>query len=137
MKRYNYTQVLEGSINTWLFFLMLMISFACGTAKRGEPVSAPLALQDEQLERGQVVFMAHCQKCHPGGEAGVGPPINNVPLTKGMMKFRVRSKAFLLGLGRMPSFKEDEISKEELNALVRYIKVMKKNKPQDVSLVSE
>ena len=82
---------------------------------------------NEQVQRGQVVFNNNCHKCHPGGEAGVGPSINNVPLTKGILKFRIRSKAFLLGLGRMPSFKKHEISKPELNDLVRYIKVLKKH----------
>ncbi|EJF09728.1 cytochrome c [Pontibacter sp. BAB1700] len=59
-----------------------------------------------------------------------------MPLPGGLIKFRVRSKAFLLGLGRMPSFKEHEIPDEDLDALVRYIKVMKKNKPLDENLVS-
>lgn len=118
-----------------LALLLLLVLSSCGTAKRGEPISGPLNLQTEQLERGQLVYMQHCQKCHPGGEAGVGPPINNVPLPNGLIKFRVRSKAFLLGLGRMPSFKEDEISDPDLEALVRYIKELKKNKPLEENLV--
>ncbi|WP_276496946.1 c-type cytochrome [Pontibacter litorisediminis] len=118
-----------------LFFLI--VAGGCSTAKRGEPISGPLNLDTEQLERGQLVFMQHCQKCHPGGEAGVGLPINNVPLPKGLLKFRVRSKAFLLGLGRMPSFKEEEISDRDLEALVSYIKELKKNKPLEENLVKQ
>lgn len=106
--------------------LIFLVS-GCGTARRSEPLRGPLTLQD-QAQRGQVVFMQNCHKCHPGGEAGVGPPINNVPLTKGMIKFRVRSRAFFFGIGRMPSFKKHEISRQELNDLVRYIKVLKKHK---------
>lgn len=106
--------------------VIIMLASGCGSARRSEPLRGPLALTP-QLQRGQVVFMQNCHKCHPGGEAGVGPAINNVPLTRGILKFRVRSRAFLLGLGRMPSFKKHEISKQELNDLVRYIKVLKKH----------
>jgi mono/diheme cytochrome c family protein len=106
--------------------LCLLLAGSCGSARRSEPLRGPLHL-DAQLQRGQVVFMQNCHKCHPGGEAGAGPSINNVPMTKGMLKWRVRSRAFFLGIGRMPSFKKHEISREELNDLVRYIKVLKKH----------
>lgn len=99
---------------------------SCGSARRSEPIRGPLQL-NEQLQRGQVVFMANCHKCHPSGEAGVGPSINNVPMTKGMLKLRVRSRAFFLGIGRMPSFKKHEISRSELEDLTQYIKALKKN----------
>ncbi len=135
MNETNHSTEQTAGLACCLALLLLLTVSSCGTAKRGEPISGPLNLQTEQLERGQLVFMQHCQKCHPGGEAGVGTPINNVPLPGGLIKFRVRSKAFLLGLGRMPSFKEDEISDPDLDALVRYIKAVKKNKPQDENLV--
>lgn len=106
--------------------ILLVLTTGCGSARRSEPLRGPLAL-NEQLQRGQVVFMQNCHKCHPGGEAGAGPSINNVPLTKSMLKFRVRSRAFFFGIGRMPSFKKHEISKQELNDLVRYLKVLKKH----------
>jgi mono/diheme cytochrome c family protein len=117
---------LKGS--GWLFpgLLFCLLLAGCGSARRGEPLRGPLQL-NEQLQRGQVVFMQNCHKCHPGGEAGAGPSINNVPWTKGMLKFRVRSRAFFAGVGRMPSFKKHEISREELNDLVRYLKVLKKH----------
>jgi len=105
---------------------LVMLLTACGSARRSEPLRGPMAM-NEQIQRGQVVFMQNCHKCHPGGEAGAGPSINNIPLTKGMLKLRVRSRAFFLGIGRMPSFKKHEISKEELTDLVRYIKVLKKH----------
>ena len=104
---------------------ILFLLSGCGSARRSEPLRGPLTM-NEQVKRGQVVFMENCHKCHPGGEAGAGPSINNIPATKGMLKFRVRSRAFFLGVGRMPSFKKHEISKQELNDLVRYLKVLKK-----------
>ena len=116
-------------LNTWLglgIFAVVTFITGCGSARRGEPLRGPLTMT-EQVQRGQKVFMDNCHKCHPGGEAGAGPSINNIPLTGGMIKARVRYRAFFAGVGRMPSFKKNEISKEELNDLVRYIKVLKKH----------
>lgn len=117
-KRYPY-HLLAG------LFLLLLVS-GCGSARRSEPLRGPVALND-QLQRGQVVFMQHCHKCHPGGEAGAGPSLNNVPLPGSLIKFRVRSRAFFAGVGRMPSFKKHEISRQELQELVRYLKVLRKH----------
>lgn len=106
--------------------LLLLLATACGSARRSEPLRGPLTL-NEQLQRGQVVFMQNCHKCHPGGEAGAAPSLNNVPLPGVLIKMRVRSRAFFAGVGRMPSFKKHEISREELNDLVRYLKVLRKH----------
>lgn len=126
MKAYQRFKSYLMKTNWFIGLAVIILISGCGSARRSEPLRGPLQL-NEQLQRGQVVFMTNCHKCHPGGEAGAGPSINNVPLTKGLLKFRIRSKAFLLGLGRMPSFKKHEISKQELNDLVRYIKVLKKH----------
>lgn len=107
---------------------------ACTTARRSEPVAArPISLSSERLVRGHAVFMQHCQKCHPGGEAGAGPSLNNVPLPGPALRFRVRDRAFLLGLGMMPSFKKDRISSAELTDLVAYMKALRRAEP-DVAL---
>jgi mono/diheme cytochrome c family protein len=118
---------IKSAVNLPVLAALLLFTAGCGSARRSEPLRGPLTL-NEQTKRGQVVFMQQCHKCHPGGEAGVGPSINNVPLTGGLIKLRVRYRAFLLGVGRMPSFKKHEISREELNDLVRYIKVLKKHR---------
>jgi mono/diheme cytochrome c family protein len=80
----------------------------------------------EKIEDGRLVFKYNCQKCHPNGEAGVGPPLNNIKLPRFIIRARVRSRAFLLWTGRMPAFKKHEISKKELSALVEYMKYMEK-----------
>jgi mono/diheme cytochrome c family protein len=110
-------------------FLFMLINFlaGCGTARRGEPVMGKMTLANEYVRHGELVFMENCQRCHPGGEAGVGPPINNLPLPSGFMKWRVRSKSFALGVGRMPSFKKHEIPAGDLNDLVAYLKALRKN----------
>ena len=65
--------------------------------------------------------MEHCQRCHPGGEAGLGPAINPAP---GFAKrFQIRH-----GLGAMPAFDEKIIPDKELDNVLRYLKALKKNK---------
>jgi mono/diheme cytochrome c family protein len=62
--------------------------------------------------------MIHCQKCHPGGEAGLGPSVNAAP--RFVKRFQMRH-----GLGVMPSFTEDEISKGDLQDILKYLKAWK------------
>ena len=81
---------------------------------------------DEKIYEGKLVFKSQCQKCHPNGEAGVGPALNNIKLPAFLIKFRVRSRAMLLWAVRMPSFNKHEISKKELSSLVAYLKHMEK-----------
>jgi mono/diheme cytochrome c family protein len=79
------------------------------------------------LKEGRLVFKEKCQSCHPNGESGVGPEINNVRVPKIFIKARVRSRAFLLYTGRMPEFDKHEISKKELNSLVLYVKSLQRS----------
>jgi mono/diheme cytochrome c family protein len=105
----------------------LLLITSCGTARRGEPVFGKMEERNEKVNMGEIVFMNDCQKCHPGGESGVGPSINNIPIPGIALRFRVRSKAFLLGVGRMPSFKQHEISKKEMDSLIAYLHALKRN----------
>lgn len=51
---------------------------ACsGSARRGEPLAGALVETEAAQSRGRLVFMQSCYKCHPGGEAGLGPALNN------------------------------------------------------------
>jgi mono/diheme cytochrome c family protein len=111
--------------------LLLGLVSACATARRTEPLGEPLA-QNEAVSRGHLVYMANCQKCHPGGEAGAGPSVNNVPLPGVALRFRVRSRAFFAGVGRMPSFKKNEISPSQLDDLVAYMKALRRADPDPV-----
>ncbi|AKD03081.1 cytochrome c [Pontibacter korlensis] len=109
-----------------VWFLLLLTLNNCGTARRGEPLFEPLTSATPAVAQGEVVFMEYCQKCHPGGTAGLGPAINNKPLPGALMRFQVRN-----GLGTMPAFKEEVISDQELDHLVAYLKSLKsaKDKP--------
>lgn len=93
----------------------MLATAGCGTARRSSPVSGEFA-SDPALERGAIAFMTRCHKCHPGGEAGLGPAINNKPLPRFLIRFQVRQ-----GLGAMPSFPEDVIGDALLDDLVFYL----------------
>jgi mono/diheme cytochrome c family protein len=101
-----------------------MVSVACGSARRREPLATPAAL-DQRAERGRTVFMANCYQCHPGGEAGLGPAINDKPLPEFLKKFQVRH-----GLGTMPSFSKQRISDEQLDDLMEYLNALRRSRPK-------
>lgn len=69
------------------------------------------------VQAGQKLYMQNCQKCHPDGEAGLGPSIFYLPGF--VKKFQARH-----GLGVMPEFDEEAISDEELDKIVVYLKVL-------------
>ncbi|MCD6017028.1 MAG: hypothetical protein K0S53_149 [Bacteroidetes bacterium] len=81
---------------------------------------------DQKIADGRLVFKNKCQKCHPNGEAGVGPALNDKKLPAIIMRARIRSRATFLWTGRMPAFNKHEISKVEMNALIAYLKDMRK-----------
>jgi mono/diheme cytochrome c family protein len=102
----------------WFFTCSFLLLTYCST-RRSLPLEGPLALNEEQ-KHGEVVFMQHCERCHPQGEAGLGPAINPAPDFG--KRFQIRH-----GLGVMPSFDEKQISDKELNNVLSYLKALKKN----------
>lgn len=97
---------------------------ACGSSRRSVPVSGPMMIPNAKVAMGERAFMETCNACHPRGEAGLAPGINNKPLPEFLMKFQVRH-----GLGAMPSFSEEEVTPEELDAIVEYLKYMRQRPP--------
>lgn len=94
------------------------LAIACGQARRSEPLMGPLVLGSEQ-ERGRTAYMKYCHQCHPGGEGGLGPSLNDKPLPTFLKKFQVRQ-----GIGSMPSFSEEEIPDEELDDIMAYLEAL-------------
>jgi mono/diheme cytochrome c family protein len=93
---------------------------ACGPPRRVDPpIGQPGGIQDPQLALGRQVFMRACHQCHPRGEAGLGPAVNNMKVPAFLIRTQIR-----LGIGAMPAFPESMLSAEELDALVRYIQFM-------------
>lgn len=103
-----------------VLWVLLLIAAGCISARRGEPIAGPMTAQSDAVSRGRVAFMRYCHSCHPGGDAGLGPAINNKPLPGFMIKTQVR-----LGAGAMPRFTEKVITKPQLNDIVSYLKAQR------------
>jgi mono/diheme cytochrome c family protein len=102
--------------------LAFLASMSACSARRSQPIRGPLAMNKAAVRNGQVYYMQHCHRCHPVGEAGLGPALNNKPLPGFMVRFQVRQ-----GMGVMPAFKRDQISQEELGDIVAYMRALRRN----------
>jgi mono/diheme cytochrome c family protein len=109
---------------SWLVAAAVVLAgaAACGSARRSAPIMqrtfvAPTA----EIRRGERVFMAHCHQCHPGGEAGLGPSLNDKPLPGFLIELQTR-----LGVGAMPGFSTTDIPEPDLDALVAYLEARRR-----------
>jgi mono/diheme cytochrome c family protein len=106
-----------GIIDLAMFLVLLN---AC-TVRKAEPLlQKEFVPANERIANGERIYMAHCQKCHPGGEGGLGPAINSNPAPQLIKRFQMRH-----GLGVMPSFKKNEISKKDLHEISKYLRAWK------------
>jgi mono/diheme cytochrome c family protein len=102
-----------------LAYCLVLIQCA---SRKSEPVKQEtFRATNERVAKGEQVYMQQCQKCHPGGEAGLGPAINSNPAPQFVKRFQIRH-----GLGVMPSFTKEEISKDDLRNISKYLKAWKK-----------
>ena len=95
------------------------LAIGCGPARRSEPLMGPLVLAGD-AEEGRTAYMKHCHQCHPGGEAGLGPSLNDKALPTFLKRFQVRQ-----GIGSMPSFSEEVIEDRELDDIMVYLKALR------------
>ena len=109
----------------WLLTALGLILLAGCSARRSEPIHGKLNETSKEIEHGKLVFMQNCERCHPGGEAGLGPGLNDKPAPGIAMRFQIRH-----GLGVMPAFKKNEISKDDMSDLIRYLYALRKNKDE-------
>jgi mono/diheme cytochrome c family protein len=103
-------------LKTILLYGILILLAGCHSIRRGEPIAGTFRTDDPAVERGQLVFSKTCSACHPGGEGGLGPALNDKVFPRFLMKTQVR-----LGLGAMPSFNHQRLSGEELDDLMKYV----------------
>jgi mono/diheme cytochrome c family protein len=100
-----------------------LLGAGCASARRSEPIAGPIPL-DEKASAGEVVFMRHCNGCHPHGDAGVGPALNNKPLPDAAIKLQIRTG--VVGAGTMPPFGPDQISDQEIDEIIAYLTALRK-----------
>jgi len=117
-----------------LYFLALVgiIGYSCGQNKEEEKekqhvvhtsestptTNGPVTLTVDEFE-GMKLFMRKCNKCHPGGEKGKGPSLNDKEFPRFLIHWQVR-----LGGGDMPKFTDEEISKPQLQQIISFVKRM-------------
>jgi mono/diheme cytochrome c family protein len=119
MKRFYNSIALFGSI----VFLGWVVS--CGTARRGEPFQGNKNFAEgSKAAKGMIIYNKNCQPCHPNGETGIGPSLNNKPVPGFLIRRQIR-----FGLGAMPPFNKSQISETEMSQLLTYIKAFRKKKP--------
>jgi mono/diheme cytochrome c family protein len=108
-------------MKTIITFFAIAILAACAS-RRSEPVKGKeFASSSPEIVKGEQIYMARCQKCHPAGEAGLGPALSANPAPQFVKRFQVRH-----GLGVMPAFAKNEISEKDLRNVSAYMKAWKK-----------
>jgi mono/diheme cytochrome c family protein len=114
---------MKKALNNIFLFAMVLTTvgfFSCASRK-SEPIKGKeFNAQKGDIVNGEKVYMIHCQKCHPAGEAGLGPALNSNPAPQFVKRFQMRH-----GLGVMPGFTKNEISKEDLRDISKYLKAWK------------
>jgi mono/diheme cytochrome c family protein len=96
------------------------VQWSCASRKSEPLTGTTFHSENADVLNGEIAYMHHCQKCHPGGEAGLGPALNSNPAPQFVKRFQMRH-----GLGVMPGFKEEEISKDSLRDISKYLKALK------------
>lgn len=99
----------------------------CGAAPARHPnvIPAQRLRSDPRLAEGQRVFMQHCNQCHVGGAAGLGPSLNDKRLPPFLVRFQIRH-----GLGAMPRFPQSVINDAQLEDVVTYVRFLRDH-PRD------
>ena len=105
--------------------LLVLADVGCGTARRGSPFLSETPVTDKVVRSGQIVFFRECNPCHPGGAEGLGPALNDKPLPERALETQVRQ-----GFGEMPAFSPDEITDQELDALIAYLAWLRELEPR-------
>jgi mono/diheme cytochrome c family protein len=70
---------------------------------------------------GEMIFARYCNTCHPEGGRGVGPSLITQDYSEPEMRSVVRH-----GRKQMPGFGVQIISDDDLNALVEYVKGLRR-----------
>jgi len=103
--------------------LAAVLGLACEAARQSQPMTGALPkLDTPKKQAGEVVFMRNCNQCHPGGEGGLGPYLNNKPAPAAAIKLVIN-----VGPGEMPSF-TGKLSPDEIDAVADYVVALRNTK---------
>lgn len=95
--------------------LLAAIAILAGCASPESPrAGEEPVMAGGSVERGRQLFERHCFKCHLHGGGGLAPAF--VPLPRFLMRFQIRH-----GMGAMPAFGEEQLSDQEVEAILDYI----------------
>jgi len=104
-----------------VMIIMVFAFISSCAVRKSEPITGiEFVPKNDRVANGERMFMVHCEKCHPGGEGGLGPAINSNPAPGFIKRFQMRH-----GLGVMPAFKKDEISTKDLRDISRWLRAWK------------
>jgi len=92
---------------------------ACGD---GNTPSSPVTGTQAVLDSGQAVFNRYCAVCHPGGNRGSGPALR--PLVPNRTDAQLRD-VIRTGKAQMPGYKSGQISDEQMDHLIAYMRSLK------------
>ncbi len=104
------------------YFLMLGLTIAMYSCavRKSEPISGQVVdASDPRVKNGQRLYHAYCYKCHPSGETGLGPAVTSKPGF--LTRFQARH-----GMGVMPAFSKDQLSRKDLKDIALYLKKLNK-----------
>ena len=107
----------------WFVLVAASAVFAagCGSERRSAPLVGAFVPKTAAETNGRRVFFEFCHQCHPGGEAGLGPSLNDKPMPGAAIRTQVRE-----GLGAMPSFEKSAIGDRDLDDLLTYLSALRK-----------
>jgi mono/diheme cytochrome c family protein len=100
-------------------FAALLVA-ACGRSHRGEPQGPSVTPNTEHSARGAMLFQKLCYQCHPAGNSGLGPALNDKPLPEAAIRTQIRE-----GVGAMPSFGDDQLTDDDVDAIADYVQEMR------------
>lgn len=103
-----------------LIVIAVLATAACGRQRRGEPEGPTVRPDTASEARGQRLYQRWCYQCHPGGEAGLGPGLNDKPLPELVIETQIRK-----GYGAMPAFSSEMLSDGDVAALADFVQEMR------------
>jgi mono/diheme cytochrome c family protein len=92
----------------------------CGRSHRGEPQGPEVTPDNAAEAEGERLFARFCYQCHPGGEAGLGPALNDKPLPAAAIRTQIRE-----GVGAMPAFGSELLGDNEVAAIAEYVQELR------------